>query len=245
MIAEVAFNIPIERSFHYLVPSALQAAVRPGVRVAAPFGARERIGFVVRLPERSPVQQLKAIRRVIDPSPVIEDERWDLASWIAAYYGCSLGEALAAMVPSDLRVNAGIVEDSPAAAAPEADGRHVLSPHQRRALDALTAALDRARCETILLHGVTGSGKTELYLRAIEHALGQGRSAIYLVPEIALTPQTIDRVRERFGEQVAVWHSRLSRRARAEHWSLLAAGRRRIVVGARSAIFAPVKRLGS
>ena len=104
MIAEVAFNLPLERTFHYLVPPSLWASTQPGVRVVVPFGHREFTGFVVRLPQTSPIQNLKALRRVLDPVPVIEGERWKLASWLSDYYGCSLGEALAVMVPSGLRL---------------------------------------------------------------------------------------------------------------------------------------------
>ena len=103
MFAEVAFNLPLERTFHYLVPEPLRATLQPGMRVAAPFGPRERIGMVVRLPKESPIRQLKAVRRAIDPVPVITQERWKLAQWMADYYACSLGEALATLVPSGLR----------------------------------------------------------------------------------------------------------------------------------------------
>ena len=104
MIAEVAFNLPLERTFHYLIPLDAEAMLQPGMRVAAPFGPRERIGFVLRRVAKSPIRELKSIRRVLDPMPVIAEERWALASWLAEYYYCSLGEALAAMVPGDLRL---------------------------------------------------------------------------------------------------------------------------------------------
>ena len=96
-IAEVALNIPLERTFHYLIPAALQPSVQPGMRVIVPFGPRERIGFVLRLLPRSPIEALKPIRRVIDPVPVIADERWALGEWLQRYYFCSLGEAFLAM----------------------------------------------------------------------------------------------------------------------------------------------------
>ena len=247
MIAEVVFNIPVERSFHYLVPDRLAGLLQPGVRVVAPFGPRERVGCVVRLVSESPFKELKAIRRVIDPAPVIADERWRLATWLSNYYHCSLGEALAAMVPSQLRWKPQVAEGAQPLPKPPASGavRH-LSPsaHQRRALEVISASLGSSRAETILLHGITGSGKTELYLQAISLVLQQDRSAICLIPEIALTPQTIDRFRERFGDGVAVWHSRLTARHRAGEWERLAGGGCRIVVGARSAVFAPVRRLG-
>ena len=120
----------------------------------------------------------------------------------------------------------------------------LLSADQERALQVITKALERRRPHTVLLHGVTGSGKTELYLQAIARVLEARGSAICLVPEIALTPQTIDRFRGRFGERVAVWHSRLTAKQRAATWRHAASGASPIVVGARSAVFAPVPRLG-
>jgi primosomal protein N' (replication factor Y) len=251
-IAEVAFNLPLEKSFHYLIPPALEGTVEPGRRVAAPFGPRERIGFVLRLVAESPVTFLKPIRRVIDPQPVIAEERWALAAWLSDYSYCSMGEALAAMVPSALRLRP-VPAPVPGSSAPVTDsigaevpgtGAVTLTVHQRRALKAIVEALESRRSERFLLYGVTGSGKTELYLRAIDHALRQGRSAICLIPEIALTPQTTDRFLERFGARVAVWHSRLGARQRSGDWVWMAQGECRIVVGARSAVFAPVHDLG-
>lgn len=251
-IAEVAFNLPLERAFHYLIPPALQGAVEPGMRVAAPFGPRERIGFVLQVLTESPVRELKAIRRVIDPTPMIAEERWALAAWLSSYYYCSMGEALSAMVPSGLRIrreilaaaSGAVTAPDPGAAPAPGAGTVTLTAHQRRALKAIVEALESPRAERLLLYGVTGSGKTELYLQAIDHTLRQGRSAICLIPEIALTPQTTDRFHERFGARVVVWHSRVGARQRAEDWVRLAHGSCRIVVGARSAVFAPVVRLG-
>ena len=252
MIAEVAFNLPLERTFHYLIPEALDARLEPGMRVAAPFGPRERIGFVLRRVAKSPIRELKSIRRVLDPMPVIAEERWALASWLAEYYYCSLGEALAAMVPGDLRLarawamTAGPLDRNASSGMDEGGAMLTLSPSQQRAFLTIVAALDArpGAARTILLHGVTGSGKTELYLQAIDRTVQQGRSAICLVPEIALTPQTIDRFRARFGERVAVWHSRLTATQRAGAWCRMLRGQCRIVVGARSAVFSPVTRLG-
>jgi len=118
-----------------------------------------------------------------------------------------------------------------------------LSGDQTHALDRISAELRAGRNATFLLQGVTGSGKTEVYLRAIEVALAAGRGAIVLVPEIALTPQTVGWFRSRFGE-VAVLHSRMTDAQRREAWIRVQSGAARVVVGARSAIFAPVKGLG-
>ncbi len=119
-----------------------------------------------------------------------------------------------------------------------------LTPEQRTALDAVAAALAVREAKTFLLHGVTGSGKTEVYLQAIARGLELGLDAIVLVPEIALTPQTMERFRSRFGETVSVLHSGLSDGERFDEWRRINDGRSRVVVGARSALFAPVRNLG-
>jgi primosomal protein N' (replication factor Y) len=123
------------------------------------------------------------------------------------------------------------------------DGPVTLNADQRQVWDVLEPALRQGGFHAYLLHGVTGSGKTEVYLRAIEEVIRQGKEALVLVPEISLTPQTIQRFRGRCGE-VAVLHSHLGDAERGGHWRRVAAGQVQVVVGARSAVFAPTKRLG-
>ncbi|NBW88013.1 MAG: primosomal protein N', partial [Planctomycetia bacterium] len=118
-----------------------------------------------------------------------------------------------------------------------------LSPAQQDALASICGSMRASRHETVVLFGVTGSGKTEVYLQSVEEAVAYGRQAIVLVPEISLTPQTCDRFRARFGT-VAVLHSHLTPAERHAQWREIAAGRVNVVVGARSAIFAPLPRLG-
>ena len=120
---------------------------------------------------------------------------------------------------------------------------HQLTAHQGRAVDAIRAALDTGQHADFLLFGVTGSGKTEVYLQAMDRCLAQGRGAIILVPEISLTPQTVARFRARCGE-VAVLHSGLTDAERHDQWLAIREGRLRVVVGARSALFAPLSDLG-
>ncbi len=119
-----------------------------------------------------------------------------------------------------------------------------LMPQQAAALDVVRQSIDTLTPAAILLHGVTGSGKTEVYLQAIAHALSQDKGAIVLVPEIALTPQTIERFRGRFGDTIAVLHSSLSDGERHDEWHRIHDGSARIAIGERSAVFAPVRRLG-
>ena len=119
-----------------------------------------------------------------------------------------------------------------------------LMPQQAGALKAIRASMDTLEPAVILLYGVTGSGKTEIYLQAIQTALDRGQGAIVLVPEIALTPQTVRRFSARFGDRIAVLHSSLSTGERHDEWHRVRDGDARIVIGARSALFAPVQDLG-
>lgn len=119
-----------------------------------------------------------------------------------------------------------------------------VTQEQGAALGAIVSQLEAKQTGTFLLHGVTGSGKTEIYLQAIAAALEQGREAIVLVPEISLTPQMVERFKARFGERVAVLHSRLSIGERYDEWRKVLYGEVQVVIGARSAIFAPFRRIG-
>jgi primosomal protein N' (replication factor Y) len=124
-----------------------------------------------------------------------------------------------------------------------AGGRLRLNSDQQAALDSILAALESQQARGLLLHGVTGSGKTEVYLQAIERVVSFGRQAIVLVPEISLTPQTVRRFAERF-PRVAVLHSHLTDVERSQHWQAIARGEAEVIVGARSAVFAPTPHLG-
>lgn len=156
--------------------------------------------------------------------------------------------ALAALVHKGLVVtgNAIVARDPNAGETFVAAAPHALNEEQAHAFAAVCEAIERPE-KPILLHGVTGSGKTEIYLQGIQRVIDRGQSAIMLVPEIALTPQTVDRFKSRFAamqQEVAVLHSHLSEGERHDEWHKIHKGRARIVIGARSAIFAPLERLG-
>jgi primosomal protein N' (replication factor Y) len=124
------------------------------------------------------------------------------------------------------------------------NAKHLLNSEQQEAFDAIAAAVRDRSFQTFLLQGITGSGKTEVYLQAIEYVLQQGRDAIILVPEISLTPQTVGRFKARFATDIAVLHSGLGAGERYDEWRRAHRGEVRIVVGARSAIFAPLPNVG-
>lgn len=135
-------------------------------------------------------------------------------------------------------------ETAPLAAAEAARAPHTLNPAQQAAFDCIRGAIAARRFETFLLHGVTGSGKTEVYLRAIEAAQACGRGALLLVPEIALTPAVAGQFFARFGDRVAILHSAFTDTERSEQWRRIRSGAAGVVVGTRSGVFAPVRNLG-
>ena len=151
-------------------------------------------------------------------------------------------QALGLITLDEVRVRRAPVLERVGAAAP---GTTSLTPAQVAAVEAIVARMDGPASERrVLLHGVTGSGKTEVYLRTVAAALERGRSAIVLVPEIGLTPQTVARFGERFGDRVALLHSSLSLGERFDEWERLRSGEARVCVGPRSAVFAPLSDVG-
>lgn len=241
---ELVFDIPLDRTFTYLPDDA--GSARPGVRVMAPFGKRELLGYVVAAVDSLPAglseSSLKRVRRIVDAEPLFGMEEVTLARWMAGFYVCGIGEALAAMIPSGRRESSAsslIDED----AVPSAKAL-TLSAEQEAALQAVCSPRQAGRKPFHYLYGITGSGKTEVFLRAAERLIADGKSVIYLVPEIALTHQVVDAVVARFGPVSAALHSGMTPSARLAEWTRIRRGEARVVVGPRSAVFAPVRDLG-
>jgi primosomal protein N' (replication factor Y) len=227
----------LARPFTYEVPEDVQR----GAVVSVGLGGRRLRGIVVRVGvEGPPGVEIAPAGPVVDRVPAA---LVDLALWVAEYYGSTPARALALVAPH-ARSRRG-ERSAPALrdALPGEPEPKKLTEAQRQAVQRVVAALD-AGGHHLLLHGPTGSGKTEVYLQACAAALERGRGAIVLVPEIALTPQTLGRFAARFGDGVAVLHSALTDAERRDERERIAGGEARIVVGARSAVFAPVPELG-
>jgi primosomal protein N' (replication factor Y) len=226
----------LARPFTYEVPD----EVGRGSVVVVRFGSARRRGVVTEVGVLAPDDvSVVPVDRVTEtvPSALV-----DLALWLADYYGSTPARALALVAPELPRRRGERREVVGRDALPAEPAPRRLSDAQERALVRIEELL--ASGGNVLLAGATGSGKTEVYIRACEAALARGRDAIALVPEIALTPQTLGRFRARFGERVAVLHSALSDAERRDERERIASGEAAVVVGARSAVFAPVRSLG-
>jgi primosomal protein N' (replication factor Y) (superfamily II helicase) len=228
----------VARPFTYEVPE----EVGKGAVVEVRFGGAKRRGVVVGLEQEAPAGvEPAAVERVAGELP---PALVDLALWVADYYGSTPARALQLVAPRMPRRR----KESPSPAARVAlEGEappSALTESQRSALERIVSAIDAGRGGPFLLYGATGSGKTEVYLQACAAALERGLGAIVLVPEIALTPQAVGRFAARFGDRVALLHSGLSEAERRDERERIERGEARVVVGARSAVYAPVRGLG-
>jgi primosomal protein N' (replication factor Y) (superfamily II helicase) len=227
----------LARPFTYEVDE----GVGKGAVVAIRFGRGRARGIVVETGvDAPPGIAVAPVEGVVDELPPALVE---LALWLAEYYGSTPARALELVAPRRRRPRGERPSPAVREALPGEPAPERLTVDQARAVEEIVAALD-AGAGHVLVAGPTGSGKTEVYLQACAAALERGLGAIVLVPEIALAPQTVGRFRARFGDTVAILHSALGDAERRDERDRIARGEARVVVGARSAVFAPVRGLG-
>ncbi|WP_395700568.1 primosomal protein N' [Aquabacterium sp.] len=236
--------------------------LKPGTLLRVPLGRREVLGIAWRPGAQLDGQALDAgalrpVAAVFEALPPLPPAWLALAEFAAAYYQRSVGELALSVLPPELRkldatalanrqarLLKRLQRDAPASEGPMPE-RPTLADEQQHALAAFEAALAEPRPQPLLLHGVTGSGKTEVYLRATEQVLAAGRQALVLVPEINLTPQLESRFAARFpGRRLVAMHSGLTPAQRLSHWLTALLGHADIVLGTRLSVFAPLPRLG-
>jgi primosomal protein N' (replication factor Y) len=225
----------VARAFTYEVPD----DVGVGAIVRVPFGRSRARGIVTEIVSSSPegidARPIESVVGQIPPTLV------ELALWLADYYGSTPARALALVAPETPKRRK---QQAPPAERQSLSGEAAPASLSDEQTAAIARIVDAAPGTNLLLYGATGSGKTEVYLQACAALLERGLGTIILVPEIALAPQTVGRVRARFGDRVAILHSGLTEAERRDERERIVRGDARIVVGARSAIFAPIRGLG-
>ena len=238
MYAYVAVALPFDAIYTYSIPEELETKVLKGVRVVVPVGKREMTGFVLDKVKSADTEgfSVRQIKRVIDDTAVFNEDLIDLAKWMGRMYFSSIGENLSMMIPSGRR------ESEVSSFSSDVSFKPIehLSEDQIKAIERLRLYPK----ETFYLYGVTGSGKSEVYLRRAEDIIQEGRQVLYLVPEITLTHQLSNEVSERFKGRVAILHSALTPSQRLKYWHQIQAGEVDLIIGARSSVFAPFKNLG-
>ena len=254
---ETILPLPLANTFIYRIPAGCNVGL--GMRVVVPFGHTTYMGIVYRLHHAPPEGdfKIKPLLEVLDEQPVLFPLQLRFWEWIAAYYQCTLGEVQNAALPARLKqkkrsnvqkFNSSKVQkfNSAKVQTPEScarkDGLNSLNSFQEKAFEAIEKAFEQKN--VALLHGVTSSGKTEIYIHLIEKTLKAGKQALYLVPEIALTTQLSARLRKVFGDDLGIYHSKFSDGERVEVWTKLLNNEYKVVLGVRSAIFLPFNDLG-
>ena len=256
----------VDRLFHYAIPS--EMILTEGMRVRVPFGKGSalKIGYVMEISQNPPSdfdsEKIKEVHSVCDDFAVLRKDTLELARWMKDKYYTTLAACVRCITPAaksnglfpSARVarRQAILSDAP-------EVQIVLTPEQKHAVSQISKSLTggsnpsgahgravphERNDRPVLLHGVTGSGKTEVYLHAIAETLANGRQAILLVPEIALTPQMVNLFTARFGSAVAVTHSRLTPGERFQIWKSAMDGTAGLIIGPRSAVFSPCENLG-
>ncbi len=235
---EVILNVPFDMSFTYSVPEKYEDEELFGRRVAVPFGKSRKTGFVISESGSAPSAgyEIKSIYRIIDSTPVFNQDLLDTAEWMRDMYLSPVGVNLSQMIPSGRRES----EYAPFSEVSSFRKVETLTEEQQRALETLRTK----KKGMYYIFGITGSGKSEVYLRRAEDMIRDGRQVLYLVPEITLTHQLSGEVYSRFSGRVAILHSSLTPSQRLKEWLRIMKGEVDIVIGARSSVFAPFRSLG-
>jgi len=252
-LLRIALPVPLRRHFDYLPPQHFNPEqLQPGIRMSVPFRKRELVGIYLGLASASSVagNKLKQVIEIIDTRSILSADILKLCAFATDYYHHPLGDVLANALPVLLRQGKPAVPqkirgkrspfmpiESHALQLPL-----LLNTAQQQAVDTIIAGANQFH--VFLLDGVTGSGKTEVYLQAMTHTLAYQQQVLVLIPEIGLTPQTIQRFRERFSVPIVALHSGLSEKERLNAWLQAKSGEAAIVIGTRSAVFADFHQLG-
>ncbi|OGT44243.1 MAG: hypothetical protein A3F13_05440 [Gammaproteobacteria bacterium RIFCSPHIGHO2_12_FULL_40_19] len=243
-ILQIAIKTPLRRSFDYLALSEINH-YQIGQRVEIPFGRRSVIGVIVGLAEKStfPVNKLKSVAALIDEAPLLDEKLLSLYRWASDYYQHPLGDVILGTLPKKIRDGHWIAMDDVSLELPVEKSLpdFELTQEQKHAIHQIAQT---PHFQPFLLAGVTGSGKTEVYLRVIAAVLKKNKQALVLVPEISLTPQTVARFEARFSVPVLLMHSGLTDTKRYKAWLQSEKNAPCIVIGTRSAVFAPLKNCG-
>ncbi|MBN2158657.1 MAG: primosomal protein N' [Spirochaetes bacterium] len=243
MFADVYIPYPLDESFTYRVPEGM--SVKPFSRVKVNFGGRNVIAFVHSVHGEEPAGfELKEIIGVVDDEPIFDDRLMDLARYTGSSYLSSIGEALSMALPSGLRPSKARSRNLAFEEAGEIAPRDVkLNDEQRTVYDDIMASRE-AGSLSHLIFGVTGSGKTEIYIEIAKQLLALGQSIIYLVPEISLSSMLFERLNGVFGDDLVIYHSHLTPNRRLANWLRFYRGEARVAVGTRSAVFLQCPSLG-
>ena len=237
----IVIAVPLRQAFTYHS----NQQIIPGTRVAVKFGRTNKLGIVIEVISKTDIKT-KPINMVLDDLPIFSKTELKIFRWASNYYLHPIGEVISSFLPTNLRQTKNTFEAETIASNREiieqnSEFETILNSEQIKAVKFLN---ELEGFFPTLLHGVTGSGKTEVYIRCIYEQLLNNKSVLVLAPEIALTPQLESRVRNQFGDLVGVYHSKMTPSARYKAWKKFRCGEIRVIIGTRSAVMMPAPKLG-
>ena len=237
----IAIAVPLRQAFTYHS----NQQIIPGTRVAVKFGRTNKLGIVIEVISKTDIKT-KPINMVLDDLPIFSKTELKIFRWASNYYLHPIGEVISSFLPTNLRQTKNTFEAESIASNREiieqnSEFETILNSEQIKAVKFLN---ELEGFLPTLLHGVTGSGKTEVYIRCIYEQLLNNKSVLVLAPEIALTPQLESRVRNQFGDLVGVYHSKMTPSARYKAWKKFRCGEIKVIIGTRSAVMMPAPKLG-
>jgi primosomal protein N' (replication factor Y) len=245
MYAEILLDQKVGKdkdTLTYKIPQNLAERLELGSIVEIPLRNRKTRGIVAQFHEHEPAYQTKEILDIASKAPHLKPWQVKLLFWISDYYFCPPFKVLKLFFPANITKKKKLHEWTPYEKENPFEGKKLkLTTDQEKAVKSILET-DR---QTVLLHGVTGSGKTEIYRRITENTLKQGKQILILVPEITLTPQTFQSFQQEFGENIAILHSQLTGKQKENYWYRIFHGETGIIIGSRSALFAPFRNLGA
>ena len=237
----VAIAVPLRQAFTYHS----NQQIIPGTRVAVKFGRTNKLGIVTEVISETDIKT-KSIHMVLDDLPIFSKTELKIFKWASDYYLHPIGEVINSFLPTNLRqtkntFEAETIEGNKEIIEQNSEFQTTLNSEQIKAVKFLNELIGFM---PTLLHGVTGSGKTEVYIRCIYKQLINNKSVLVLAPEIALTPQLESRVRNQFGDLVGIYHSKMTPSARYKAWKKFRSGELKVIIGTRSAVMMPAPKLG-
>ncbi|HBF12741.1 MAG TPA: primosomal protein N' [Deltaproteobacteria bacterium] len=245
---DVALPVPLNQIFTYFHENA-DIPLSQGMRLLVPFGRRKMVGIVTKIHDQKPDIEIKKIETILDDQSHLSPSFLEWLDWASRYYFYPLGETLHTALPSSFYKPVSLKTLQQKKTRPRLtppypwhDKELTLTSPQQKILETLLKK--KSENQNVLLHGITGSGKTEIYLELIETVLKEGKQVLFLVPEIGLTPQIEARFEKRFSGQMGLYHSELTENQKLSIWFQTHQEKLKLVVGTRSALFLPFQNLG-
>lgn len=247
LYADILLPLALRGTLTYRLPEEMHPQAKPGIRAMVPLGKNKVLaGIIWEIHSRTPEREVRSVISLTDTEPILEKRQFGLWEWMANYYLCSPGEVMKAALPAFLKEDKRKRPRAPKQSGQEDPANINLAPLSDTQAEIFEKLRKHPGNKVSLLHGITSSGKTEIYIHLIADQLAQNKQVLYLLPEIAITTQIISRLERVFGNRLLVYHSKFTQVKRLSVWNRVLAGQEnggQLILGVRSSVFLPFSNL--